>query len=52
MTGQLVSTFQKTPQLPLEEFSVHFFGGSRAPLEYSRVVRLLQDHGVDHAMVG
>ena len=32
VTGQLVSTFQNTPQDPIEEFSVHFFGGSRAPL--------------------
>ncbi|HEY3829157.1 MAG TPA: hypothetical protein VGL57_08180 [Solirubrobacteraceae bacterium] len=32
VTGQLVSTFKETPQLPFEEFSLHFFGGSRAPL--------------------
>ena len=31
-TGQLVSTFKETPQLPFEELSLHFFGGSRAPL--------------------
>jgi hypothetical protein len=31
-TGQLVSTFNETPQLPFEDFSIHFFGGSRAPL--------------------
>ncbi len=31
-TGQLVSTFKETPQLPFEELDVHFFGGSRAPL--------------------
>jgi hypothetical protein len=32
VTGQLVSTFLNTPQLPFEELSLHFFGGSRAPL--------------------
>jgi hypothetical protein len=32
VTGQLVSIFKETPQLPFEELSLHFFGGSRAPL--------------------
>ncbi len=32
VTGQLVSTFKETPQLPFEELNLHFFGGSRAPL--------------------
>jgi hypothetical protein len=32
MTGQLVSTFKNTPQLPFETFELHFFGGDRAPL--------------------
>jgi hypothetical protein len=32
VTGQLVSTFKNTPQLPFEDFKLHFFGGSRAPL--------------------
>ena len=32
VTGQLVSTFDETPQLPFEDLSLHFFGGSRAPL--------------------
>jgi hypothetical protein len=31
-TGQLVSTFKETPQLPFENLTLHFFGGSRAPL--------------------
>ncbi len=31
-TGQLVSTFKETPQLPFEDLVLHFFGGSRAPL--------------------
>jgi len=31
-TGQLVSTFKNTPQLPFEDLVLHFFGGSRAPL--------------------
>jgi hypothetical protein len=32
VTGQLVSTFLHTPQLPFEDLKLHFFGGSRAPL--------------------
>ncbi len=32
VTGQLVSTFKNTPQLPFETFELHFFGGARAPL--------------------
>jgi hypothetical protein len=32
VTGQLVSTFENTPQLPFEELELHFFGGDRAPL--------------------
>jgi hypothetical protein len=31
-TGQLVSTFEHTPQLPFEDLKLHFFGGPRAPL--------------------
>jgi hypothetical protein len=31
-TGQLVSTFKETPQLPFEDLTLRFFGGSRAPL--------------------
>ena len=32
VTGQLVATFKNTPQLPFEDFRLHFFGGDRAPL--------------------
>jgi uncharacterized repeat protein (TIGR01451 family) len=32
VTGQLISTFKDTPQLPFEELNLHFFGGDRAPL--------------------
>ena len=32
VTGQLVSTFDNTPQLPFEDLKLHFFGGARAPL--------------------
>jgi hypothetical protein len=32
VTGQLVATFDETPQLPFEDLSLNFFGGSRAPL--------------------
>ena len=31
-SGQLISTFENTPQLPFEDFIVQFFGGSRSPL--------------------
>jgi hypothetical protein len=31
-TGQLVSTFEDTPQLPFEDLELHFFGSARAPL--------------------
>ena len=29
VTGQLVSTFKETPQLPFEDLKLHFFGGSQ-----------------------
>jgi hypothetical protein len=32
VTGQIVSTFEDTPQLPFEELELHFFGSARAPL--------------------
>jgi uncharacterized repeat protein (TIGR01451 family) len=32
VSGQLVSTFNNTPQLPFEDLSLHFFGSARAPL--------------------
>jgi hypothetical protein len=32
VSGQLVSTFKETPQLPFEDLKLHFFGGSRGPL--------------------
>ena len=31
-TGQIVSTFEDTPQLPFEDLKLNFFGGARAPL--------------------
>ena len=31
-TGQVVATFENTPELPFEELELHFFGGERAPL--------------------
>jgi hypothetical protein len=32
VTGQLVTTFENTPQLPFEDLTLHFFGSARAPL--------------------
>ena len=31
-TGQLTTTFEENPQLPFEDFRLHFFGGARGPL--------------------
>jgi hypothetical protein len=31
-TGQIVTTFQNTPDLPFEDLEIKFFGGERAPL--------------------
>ncbi len=31
-TGQIITTFKNTPDLPFEELELHFFGGERAPL--------------------
>jgi hypothetical protein len=31
-TGQVVATFENTPDLPFEDLEMHFFGGERAPL--------------------
>ena len=32
VTGQIVTTFKNTPELPFEDLELHFFGGERAPL--------------------
>ncbi len=32
VTGQLVTTFENTPDAPFENLELHFFGGERAPL--------------------
>ncbi|MCL2770681.1 MAG: hypothetical protein FWD42_11345, partial [Solirubrobacterales bacterium] len=31
-TGQIVTRFENTPDLPFEKLEIHFFGGERAPL--------------------
>jgi hypothetical protein len=31
-TGQIVTRFKNTPDIPFEELQLHFFGGERAPL--------------------
>ena len=52
VTGQLVSTFDNTPQLPFEELNLHFFGGSISTIGYPRIVRWVYDYSVDCSMVG
>jgi hypothetical protein len=32
VTGQIVTTFKNTAELPFEDLELHFFGGDRAPL--------------------
>ena len=32
VTGQLTATFTENPQLPIEDFDLHFFGGARGTL--------------------
>lgn len=32
-TGQVTTQFRETPQLPVEEIHLHFFGGEQAPLK-------------------
>lgn len=32
-TGQLTTTFEESPQLPIEDIDLHFFGGARAALK-------------------
>jgi hypothetical protein len=32
VAGQLISSFEDTPQAPFEDLEVHFFGGEKAPL--------------------
>ena len=32
VTGQIVTTFENTPELPFENLNLHFFGSARAPL--------------------
>jgi hypothetical protein len=46
VTGQVVTTFKNTPQLPFETFELHFFGGDRAAPGRSGAVRVLHDHRV------
>jgi hypothetical protein len=31
-TGQITATFETTPQIPIEDIELHFFGGALAPL--------------------
>jgi hypothetical protein len=37
VTGQLVSSFDETPEVPFSDFRLHFFGGPRAPLASPKV---------------
>lgn len=42
VTGQITTTFDGTPQLPFEEFILHFAGGPNAPLSTPRTCGLKQ----------
>ena len=52
VTGQLVSTFKNTPQLPFETFELHFFGGDRAPLASPAALWCVYDDGGDRTVDG
>ena len=49
-TGQIVTTFKNTPDVPFENLELHFFGGERAPLSDPVALRdVHHDRGL-HAM--
>ena len=45
VTGQLVTTFDNTPQLPFEDLKLHFFGGDTGATGHTLIVRFLYDGG-------
>ncbi len=51
-TGQLMATFQNTPQAPFEDAEIHFFGGERAPLPTPDPLRHLHHQRDVHPVVG
>ena len=52
VTGQLVTTFENTPQQPFSKFTLKFRPGATAPLDQPSRVRCLQRPGGTDAVVG
>ncbi len=49
-TGQIVTTFKNTPDVPFENLELHFFGGERAPLRDTVALWDVHDEGGVHAV--
>ena len=49
-TGQLTTTFEENPQLPFEDFKLHFFGGARGAADDPAHLRHLHHHLRPHPL--